>query len=225
MRSVHNAPTQFSMDREAIRTMFRFLRGSFWMFVLGLLPLQVVLVQLAQAHEFVVAISANGTESDLILTDAVRGFLLATTERDAHPDETSNGHLGGLDVYIIPQTANVGARFPSLKDAPSDLPDIILVIGAADPDDVALDLSRKESVTMISGTLLSTNLWSGTATTDSTSFAARYTSTYQQPASKWAADGYNAARRIDDAVRLLGQVDDRAALERTLAASADGFQW
>ncbi len=76
MRSVHNAPTQFSMDREAIRTMFRFLRGSFWMYVLGLLPLQVVLVQLAQAHEFVVAISANGTESDLILTDAVRGFLL-----------------------------------------------------------------------------------------------------------------------------------------------------
>ena len=205
--------------------MFRFLRGSFWIYALGLLPLQALFSQSAQAHEFVVAIRAIETERDLILTDAVRGFLLATTERDAHPDETSNGHLGGLDVYIIPQTANVGARFPSLKDAPSDLPDIILVIGATDPDDAALILARKESAAMISGSLHSTNLWSRTATTDSTSFAARYMSTYQQPASKWAADGYNAARRIDDAVRLLGQVDDRAALERALAASADGFRW
>ena len=74
MRSVHNAPTQFTMDREAMRTMFRFLRGSFWMYVLGLLPLEALFVQSAQAHEFVVAISANGTESDLILTDAVRVF-------------------------------------------------------------------------------------------------------------------------------------------------------
>jgi hypothetical protein len=208
-----------------MRAMFRFLRSSFWMYVLGLLPLQALFSQTAQAHEFVVAIRAVEAGRDLILTDAVRGFLLATTERDAHPDETSNGHLGGLDVYIIPQTANVGARFPSLKEAPSGLPDIILFIGATDLDDAALILARKESATMISGALHSTNLWSRTATTEPTSFAGRFMSTYQQPASKWAADGYNAARRIDDAVRLLGQLDDRAALERALAASADGFRW
>ena len=28
------------------------------------------------------------------------GFMLATKERDAHPDTESDGHLGGLDVYL-----------------------------------------------------------------------------------------------------------------------------
>ena len=28
------------------------------------------------------------------------GFMLATTERDGHPDQRSDGHLGGLDVYV-----------------------------------------------------------------------------------------------------------------------------
>ena len=28
------------------------------------------------------------------------GFMLATTERDSHPDQESDGHLGGLDVYV-----------------------------------------------------------------------------------------------------------------------------
>jgi len=31
---------------------------------------------------------------------ALDGFMLATTERDSHPDEHSDGHLGGLDVYV-----------------------------------------------------------------------------------------------------------------------------
>lgn len=28
------------------------------------------------------------------------GFMLATTERGSHPDQESDGHLGGLDVYV-----------------------------------------------------------------------------------------------------------------------------
>jgi len=37
---------------------------------------------------------------------ALDGFLLATSERDAHPDEESDGHLGGLDVYILKIDSN-----------------------------------------------------------------------------------------------------------------------
>jgi len=206
--------------------MFRFLRKCFCIFALGLLPLQALLAQSAQAHEFVVAIRAIGTERELILADALRGFLLATKERDGHPDETSNGHLGGLDVYIIPQTAEGVVQFPILKQAPSDRPDIIVVIGASDTADAALGKAGKESLAMRPGAMHSANLWSGTApSSDSAGFVARYSSAYQQPASKWAADGYNAARRIDDAVRLFGGVDDRSALERALAATAGGFRW
>ena len=32
---------------------------------------------------------------------ALDGFLLATTEEDTHPDETSDGHLGGLDSHVL----------------------------------------------------------------------------------------------------------------------------
>jgi hypothetical protein len=218
-------PTNSPGTEKAMQAIFRFLRGFFWMFALGLLPLQALLAQSAQAHEFVVAIRTIGTERDLILADALRGFLLATKERDGHSDETSNGHLGGLDVYIIPQTAEVVVQFPILKQAPSDRPDIIVVIGPSDAADAALEKAGKESPAMRPGALHRANLWSDTAPSDSAGFAARYNSAYQQPASKWAADGYNAARRIDDAVRLWGGVDDRAALERALATTAGGFRW
>ena len=32
---------------------------------------------------------------------ALDGFMLATTEQDAHEFEESDGHLGGLDSYVI----------------------------------------------------------------------------------------------------------------------------
>ena len=40
-----------------------------------------------------------------------------------------------------------------------------------------------------------------------------------------AIEGYNAARRIDLAVRTLGGVDDRRALIEALAATKDGIDW
>lgn len=204
---------------------FKFLKAFIGMFVLGSLLLQTLLTQAAQAHEFVVAIRAIGNERDLILADALRGFLLATKERDGHPEETSNGHLGGLDVYIIPQTAEGVIHFPILKQAPNDRPDIIVVIGASDAAGAALKIAGKESTSMRPGVLHSENLWRGKEPSDSVGFSVRYNSAYQQPASKWAAEGYNAARRIDAAVRLFGSIDDSAALERALAATVGGFRW
>jgi hypothetical protein len=41
---------------------------------------------------------------------ALDGFLLATGERDAHPGEESDGHLGGLDVYVFRIDSNLGAE-------------------------------------------------------------------------------------------------------------------
>ena len=32
---------------------------------------------------------------------ALDGFLIATSEEDGHPDETSDGHLGGLDSHVF----------------------------------------------------------------------------------------------------------------------------
>ena len=179
----------------------------------------------ANAHAFVVELRAVGPEREAILTDALRGFLLATAERDGHAAETSNGHLGGLDVFILPQPESVAARFPELKAAPSGRPDIIAVIGAN--GDVAAEaaMTGDDSVILRPGTLRDDNRWAAADPADGESFAARYTAAFGQPASQWAARGYNAARRIEAAVRPLGGVDDRAALVRALAESAGGIRW
>ena len=39
--------------------------------------------------------------NDLAGRSALNGFLLATREQDAHEFEESDGHLGGLDSYVI----------------------------------------------------------------------------------------------------------------------------
>ena len=42
-----------------------------------------------------------------------QGFMLATAERDSHPDQESDGHLGGLDVYVhvIDARGDIRAEF------------------------------------------------------------------------------------------------------------------
>ena len=179
----------------------------------------------ALAHEFVVALRAVGAEQEKVVTAALKGFLLATAEKDGHADETSNGHLGGLDVYIIPQPNGVTALFPELIPPPSSRPDIIVVIGPSDDAAAAMENADLDSVTIRPGILDNANRWSAAEMQDPKSFAARYRSAYKQPASRWAAEGYNAARRIDDAIRPLNGVDNRAALNRAFALSADGIRW
>tara|TARA_R110002124_G_scaffold76438_1_gene204819 strand:- start:5740 stop:6366 length:627 start_codon:yes stop_codon:yes gene_type:complete len=192
---------------------------------LGLVLLLALPAQKALSHEFVVALRAVGMEQETVLPDALRGFLLATAEQDGHAGETSNGHLGGLDVYILAQPDGLIAGIPDLKTAPGDGPDIIVVIGSNDAVATEIEKTGSDSVVISPGTLSSANNWPVDNTQDPVGFAARYASAFSQPASRWAAEGYNAARRIDAAIRSLGGVSNRAALESAFAASADGIQW
>jgi hypothetical protein len=56
----------------------------------------------AAAHSFkvgaMIPLSGPSAETGRQWLD---GFLLATREQDAHPDQHSDGHLGGLDVYVL----------------------------------------------------------------------------------------------------------------------------
>ncbi len=55
----------------------------------------------AAAHRFNVAFVAPASGPMALPGKQARdGFMLATTERDAHPAQESDGHLGGLDVYV-----------------------------------------------------------------------------------------------------------------------------
>ncbi len=65
----------------------------------------------AQAHSFnlgflTVLSGPHASQGE----QALDGFLLATGERDAHPDEESDGHLGGLDVYVFRIDSNLRAE-------------------------------------------------------------------------------------------------------------------
>lgn len=202
-----------------------YLSGHIFKLMLGVLILLALAPTPARAHEFVVSLRAVGADRDQILADALRGFLLATTERDAHANEQSNGHLGGLDVYIIPQPESMASQFPELKSAPTRLPDIIAIIGG--PQDVSAEVEgiSSDAAVLRPGLLLDDNRWAGDEGQTPTNFAARYVATYGQPASQWAARGYNAARRIDAAVRPLGGVNDPSELESAFADSAGGIRW
>ena len=53
------------------------------------------------AHRFNVVLILPGSTTESEQARHIRGgFMLATTERDSHPDQQSDGHLGGLDVYV-----------------------------------------------------------------------------------------------------------------------------
>ena len=172
----------------------------------------------AKAHSFNVAlVMALIEHSDANIRQVHDGFLLATGERDSHPDEESDGHLGGLDVYLFP----VDLKRESLAGVRALLHreqiDILAVIG---PDGAAEQIralvAGSKTVLLAPGRLSS-------APTEA--FAKAFQAAFGYAPARPAAEGYNAARRIDAAVRPLGGVGDSAALRRALDETRDGLDW
>lgn len=182
----------------------------------GLLILALLLPGLANAHSFTLAVRSESGEPTLALASAIRALRLAAAERDGHEGETSDGHLGGLDLFIRPLPRDAAHGIAGLKHAPPGPPDILLVLGAGpvDPGDtgpVAIDPGALPPG------------WQDV--TDPASFAARYQAATGLPADRAAAEAYNAARRIDRAVRAQGGTGDRSAMVRSLLSTAEGIEW
>ena len=177
----------------------------------------------ALAHRFGVAlvIPLSGTAS-LQGRQYREGFMLATTERDSHPDEESDGHLGGLDVYVsdVDTQGDVTAKLKQTTDQ-NDI-NIVTALGSQNLlSSVGSALSGTGIVLLPPGqTPFSTPGSPAVA-----AFSAAYEKTYNAKPSPQAAQGYNAARRIEAAVRALEGVDDAAALQQMFAQSARNFTW
>jgi ABC-type branched-subunit amino acid transport system substrate-binding protein len=180
--------------------------------VLASLPLP------ALAHSFNVAIvTPLSGASAQTGRDVLDGFRLATRERDGHAGEESDGHLGGLDVYMLPvdATGDTAALLGRI-----DAPDFVLIIA---PDPVPQGL-LPGAVDMGPGDMPGFT-GTGAKSAGVTRFLQQFEADYGRAASRSAAQGYNAARRIDLAVRLQEGTDDRAALENSLRQSADSLDW
>lgn len=177
----------------------------------------------AFAHRFNVALVIPMSNAAADRGRQIRdGFMLATTERDSHPDQESDGHLGGLDVYV------------TVIDEQGDVTAEIERISAQGEVDIVAAFGSEMTLTLIGRLLDGKNVAllppgrSSVSRSDLPAVAAfrtAYEREYGVVPSSCAAQGYNAARRIDSAVRAQGGVDDRASLLRVFRETVRSFTW
>jgi hypothetical protein len=170
------------------------------------LVLSAAISSTALAHRFEVLLI---TSDPATAVDTYDGFRLATRENDGHSDEESDGHLGGLDVYI-----NTPAKGASLQSAVNEQAfDFVAVTGSLANDTDLQDTIRESGAVMVpvAGTKPETeNAFL------SSDFAARFLSSESRTVSEAATLSYIAARIIDQAVRPQEGVDDQAALHAVI---------
>ena len=183
----------------------------------------VFAVDPALAHRFNVALVIPLSNAVAVQGRQFRdGFMLATTERDSHPDQESDGHLGGLDVYVgvIDGHGDVAADIGRM--ARQGEVDIVAAFGS----ETTLSLIGK----LLDGTRVAVLVPGRSPFSEPdlpavTAFISAYQREYGRRPSAQAAQGYNSARRIAFAVRAQGGVDDTAALLRSFRQTARGFTW
>lgn len=176
---------------------------------------------LAAAHSFTSGLLVVGEDSEARLAEAVRGFLLAADERDGHLNETSDGHLGGVDVQVLPLPRDAAGLVEGLTGSPDETPDVVVILG---PPPAAGDPARAYLPT---GTVLSQDLlpegWERQDGTDG--FVERYRLAYGTAPGMMAATAYHAARRLDVAIRPLDGVVPQAALQEAWRSTEAGLPW
>ncbi len=176
----------------------------------------------AAAHEFTAALLAYGPDAEVRLVDAVNGFLLAADERDGHANETSDGHLGGVDVQILPLLRGDVTRVRGLIGSPSDRPDVVVLLNPA-VDSAAARALWPDAIVLRAGTLPPRTVWTDRTRPDG--FAAGYLAAFGTAPTPAAAQGYNEARRLDLAIRPLDGLRPRQDIEEALAETAGGIDW
>ncbi len=170
----------------------------------------------ASAHEFTAGLHVARLGSETRLAEIVAGFLLAADERDGHEGETSDGHLGGVDVQVLLLPHDTGAEIPGLFGNPSQTPDVVIRFGAASPPFVNV---APRTLVVEAGKLPPDQDWR------QSDFAARYLATYGRPPTRDAAQGYNEARRLDLAIRPLDGLSPRSKFEAAIASTQGGLEW
>lgn len=178
----------------------------------------------AISHEFGVAliISTEKEQGKQFL----EGFLLATAERDSHPNEESDGHLGGLDVYVTiidPTGMNTETGKQKLIDLLKDESISIIVTDEAGSIPVAFmrEIANYPVAILNRGKMQFANKQNSGVV----AFYENFEKRYAKSPSPDAARGYNAARRIDFAVRPLDSTDETDLLTRSFSQTSNMFEW
>lgn len=169
------------------------------------------------AHSFDVALVVSLPENELTHASEIqRGFLLAASERDAHPGQVSDGHLGGLDVYVDVVAGNrrLGAGVQRL--VLDNEVDIVAIFGERINAESIADTLVGEDFAVLVTDLSPLNDGDYGS---SSSFTTNYKNRFGRPPSDFSFHGFRAAWRIDAAVRAQGGVENRAALNQSFTES------
>lgn len=164
----------------------------------------------AAAHSFRLGLAApfSGPEA-AAGRQALDGLRLATRERDGHPDETSDGHLGGLDSYLVPLDSVAADAGELRRQAEAMGLDIVTVAAPVQGLEAALGGAPVAFCPPRAGLAL--------AGPEAAQFAAGFREAFGYDSTPAAARGYIAGRAVDAAVRALGDVSDKPALARLCA--------
>lgn len=178
------------------------------------LPLALLLALTASpamSHEFELLLLAPPEVNEKTRDQMRTAFLIAAHERDSHPDETSEGHLGGMDVQLTlaPAGAAVGAEDVAFVVAP--------FADAGDPAVAALAAST-DAVVIGRGHLAAMPPDLDRIDPNLAPFADRFRAETGYAPGPEATATYRAALLVDRAVRPLDSVDDRDALRAALPA-------
>ncbi len=190
--------------------------------VLATIATTVLGANSAMAHRFNTTIVLADSDKDSPLgKDFSAGFMLATTEQDGHPDEESDGHLGGLDVYVTVIDQKQGASELEQIVASGEA-GIVVVYGSETTfPTIAKTVEGNNASLMLPGK----SPFSDPKLPGVSAFIENYTKAYGKKPTAVAADGYNAARRVDVAIRINDSADDIAAIQGSFAKTADNFVW
>ena len=168
------------------------------------------------AHEFTAGLLLTGPQASSRIAEVVNGFLLAADERDGHADETSDGHLGGVDVQVLPMPNDLSAYTVGLSGRPSKNPDVIVVFSEAGEPVPNLPSG---ALVVVAGVLPPSAVW------QRGDFADRYLATYGKLPTQDAAQGYNEARRLDHAIRPLDGLVPTDQFASAIETTARGIDW
>lgn len=171
------------------------------------LILSAAFVSPGLAHEFDLLLLAPAAATQSDLDDMRAAFLIASAERDSHANETSEGHLGGLDVQLT---------LVSMDKLPADAaPDFVVAPFAEAGDAQVAAVAAPGDAVVVDARVLAAP---APAERDGLApFAERFLTETGRVAGQAALGTYRAARAVDLAVRAVDSVDDRAALRRALA--------
>ncbi len=170
----------------------------------------------ALAHSFTAALLVVGEDREASIAEAVRGFLLAADERDGHANETSDGHLGGVDVHVLPLPKDAAGLVEGLTGTPAEPAAVFVVLGSGPAASSAARAYDSTGPVLVQEVLPTG--WESDARM--AEFMTRYRLVYGSAPGVLAATAYLAARRLDVAIRPLDGVSPRAALEEAWQATA-----